>query len=51
METSVEAFRIADAATAAGHQVRVVPGTLAVLREQSAAVRSGRPRGYAYIMI
>jgi len=28
METSAEAFRIADAAIAAGHQVRVVPGTL-----------------------
>ena len=28
METSAEAFRIADAALAAGHQVRVVPGTL-----------------------
>jgi transposase len=28
METSAEAFRIADAATAAGHEVRVVPGTL-----------------------
>lgn len=28
METSSEAFRIADAAIAAGHQVRVVPGTL-----------------------
>jgi len=28
METSAEAFRIADAAKAAGHQVRVVPGTL-----------------------
>lgn len=28
METSAEAFRIADAARAAGHQVRVVPGTL-----------------------
>lgn len=28
METSSEAFRIADAAKAAGHQVRVVPGTL-----------------------
>jgi hypothetical protein len=28
METSAEAFRIADAALAAGHQVRVGPGTL-----------------------
>ena len=28
METSAEAFRIADAAIAAGHEVRVVPGTL-----------------------
>ena len=28
METSAEAFKIADAALAAGHQVRVVPGTL-----------------------
>lgn len=28
METSAEAFRIADAAITAGHQVRVVPGTL-----------------------
>jgi transposase len=28
METSAEAFRIADAAIAAGHQVRVVPGSL-----------------------
>ena len=28
METSAEAFKIADAAIAAGHQVRVVPGTL-----------------------
>jgi transposase len=28
METSAEAFRIADAAIAAGHQVRVVPATL-----------------------
>ena len=28
METSAEAFRVADAAIAAGHQVRVVPGTL-----------------------
>lgn len=28
MEASAEAFRIADAAMAAGHQVRVVPGTL-----------------------
>jgi len=28
MEASAEAFRIADAAIAAGHQVRVVPGTL-----------------------
>lgn len=28
METSAEAFRIADAARASGHQVRVVPGTL-----------------------
>ena len=28
METSAEAFRIADAALAAGHQVRVVPATL-----------------------
>jgi transposase len=28
METSAEAFRIADAAMAAGHQVRVVPATL-----------------------
>lgn len=29
LETSSEAFRIADAATLAGHQARVVPGTLA----------------------
>jgi transposase len=28
METSAEAFRIADAAIAAGHEVRVVPATL-----------------------
>jgi transposase len=28
LETSAEAFRIADAAKAAGHEVRVVPGTL-----------------------
>src|SRR5690242_15863787 len=28
MEASAEAFKIADAALAAGHQVRVVPGTL-----------------------
>jgi hypothetical protein len=28
METSAEVFKIADAAIAAGHQVRVVPGTL-----------------------
>lgn len=28
METSAEAFRVADAALAAGHQVRVIPGTL-----------------------
>jgi len=28
MEVSAEAFKIADAALAAGHQVRVVPGTL-----------------------
>lgn len=31
METSAEAFRIADAAIAAGHQVRVVPSTLSRL--------------------
>lgn len=31
METSAEAFRIADAAIAAGHEVRVVPGTLVKL--------------------
>lgn len=29
LETSSEAFRVADAAIAAGHEVRVVPGTLA----------------------
>jgi transposase len=29
LETSSEAFRVADAAKAAGHEVRVVPGTLA----------------------
>ncbi len=28
MEASAEAFKIADAALASGHQVRVVPGTL-----------------------
>jgi len=28
METTAEAFRIADAAKLAGHEVRVVPGTL-----------------------
>src|SRR5260370_39370339 len=28
LETCAEAFRIADAAKAAGHEVRVVPGTL-----------------------
>ena len=32
METCAEAFRIADAAIAAGHEVRVVPATLVRLR-------------------
>ncbi len=56
METSAEAFRIADAAIAAGHQVRVVPaGSIRTEVDESkhdggcasAGLSTASPRSYA----